>query len=368
MAQTYPVKKAFSIFGADPASADMGELLTSRRGRKSLEMEDLVLLGEKVGFFQKPEKPIAASIFVTKGGVLKTTLTLNLARMAALHGLRVCVVGLDMQGDITQALGSEGPDENESLEEALRTLNSLKGLSDLFVGQATLDEIILATEIPTLSFIPETPELVALDQSLLSRNRREYWLLENVIQPLKQRFDLILMDCSPNWNRLINNALVASDVLISPIESKINNFRNLRTFRALISEFKRDMRLEFKHTFVPTRVVASRRLSREIFQWYRANLDEPTAKNPTRCTVRSIRESLHGEEATAMRVSIPEYSATSAPAAEMRLLLVEIGQTLGISKPGAEMDLIFDHAKLGEVVGETASHEMISDSTASAEV
>lgn len=361
MGQTYPLRRAYSIFGADPTSADFSDAANTRRGRKSLEIEELVQLGEKVGFFQKPAAPLAVSIFVTKGGVLKTTLTLNLARMAALQGLRVCVVGLDMQGDITQTLGSEGPDENQSLEEALRTLNSLKGLSDLFIGQATLDEIIVSTEIPTLSFIPETPELVALDQSLLSRNRREYWLLENVIQPLKQRFDLILMDCSPNWNRLINNALVASDVLLSPIESKINNFRNLRTFRALISEFKRDMRLEFKHTFVPTRVVATRRLSREIFQWYRANLDEPSALTPNRCTVRSIRESLHGEEATAMRVSIPEYSATSAPASEMRLLLAEIGQTLGITKPGAEMNLIFDQTKIGDLMAsDSAALEPLS--------
>jgi chromosome partitioning protein len=342
MAQSFSAKKAFAVFGADPTDGTSVSL-----GRKSYPIENLSDLGEDVGFFKKPERPVAASIFVTKGGVLKTTLTLNLARMAALHGLKVCVVGLDMQGDITQTLGNEGPDENESLEEALRTLNSLKGLSDLFVGQATLDEILVQTEIPNLSYIPETPELVALDQSLLSRNRREYWLKETVIEPLKAKFDLILMDCSPNWNRLINNALVASDVLISPIESKINNFRNLRTFRALISEFRRDMRLDFKHTFVPTRVVASRRLSREIFDWYRENLDTPEATPVSLCTSRSIRESIHGEEAMALRLSIPEHSPNSVAAAEIRLLLAEIGDLLGISVPRDSLRLILDRAKLG---------------------
>lgn len=341
----YPIKKAFAIFGSDPT--DVLTTPTTRTGRKSYAIDELVELGGQVGFLTRPQKPIAASIFVTKGGVLKTTLTLNLARMAALHGLKVCVVGLDMQGDITQALGSEGPDENASLEEALKTLNSMKGLSDLFIGQATLDDLLVQTEIPTLSFIPETPELVALDQSLLSRNRREYWLKENVIDPLKARFDLVLMDCSPNWNRLINNALVASDVLISPIESKINNFRNLRTFRALISEFRRDMRLNFNHLFVPTRVVASRRLSREIFQWYRENLDDSSGASPTRCTVRSVRESIHGEEATAMRLSIPEHSPNAAAAAEMRLLLAEIGDAIGIAKSADALRLIADRAKLG---------------------
>ena len=347
---TYPVKKAFAVFGAEPGSS----------GRKSYGVDDLIELGQNAGFLKKPTTPIAASIFVTKGGVLKTTLTLNLARMAALHGLKVCVVGLDMQGDVTQALGSEGPDENESLEEALKTLNSMKGLSDLFLGQATLEDILIQTEIPTLSFIPETPDLVALDQSLLSRNRREYWLLEHVIQPLKQNFDLILMDCSPNWNRLINNALVASDVLISPIESKINNFRNLRTFRALISEFRRDMRLEFKHVFVPTRVVASRRLSREIFDWYRTNLDG----NGASCTTRSIRESIHGEEATALRLSIPEYSPNTVASAEIRLLLGEVGEVLGIAADDISTRLIGDRAKLGGTPESLASHDSDSPSRA----
>ncbi len=338
----YTLKKSFSIFGADLQDAmasDPDFFSRLKSAKKSPDAEDLLLIGERFGFFKKPTRPIAASVFVTKGGVLKTSLTLNLARMAALHGLKVCVVGLDMQGDITQALGNEGPDENESLEEALRTLNSLRGLSELFLGQATLDQILIETEVPGLCFIPETPELVSLDQSLLTRNRREYWLQENVVQPLKERFDLILMDCSPNWNRLINNALVASDVLISPVECKINNFRNLRTFRALIAEFKKDMRLSFEHIMVPTRVVSSRRLSREIFDWYRANLDS--------CVAGSIRESVQGEEATALRLSIAEHSPGSAPAAEIRLLLAEIAERMGIAQADWKERLILDQAKLG---------------------
>lgn len=324
-------KKAHAIFGRDSGDSATTKL-------RPLDLFALSQLGARVGFLQKPERPLAASIFVTKGGVLKTSLTLNLARTAALHGLRVCVVGLDMQGDITQALGSAGPDEDASLADALRSLNSLKGLSDLFIGQATLEDVLVTSEIPTLSYIPETPELVALDQSLLSRNRREYWLKENVVDPLKATFDLILMDCSPNWNRLINNALVASDALISPVESKINNFRNLRTFRALISEFKRDMRLDFQHVFVPTRLVSSRRLSREIFDWYRANLEG--------CTKHSIRESVHGEEATALRLSLAEHAPTSIAAAEMRVLTSEIAGVLGFAKTKADRLLMLDRARL----------------------
>ncbi len=339
MGQSFSLRKAGSIFGSIGGRFDASETRKSfPSGSKVGSYFDVTELGREVGFLRRPEEPLAISIFVTKGGVLKTTLTLNLARMAALHGIRVCVVGLDMQGDITQALGCAGPDEDQSLEDALKTLNSLKGLADFSQGQTSLDSIICPTEIPTLFYIPETPDLVGLDQSLLSRNRREYWLKENVIDHLKESFDLILMDCSPNWNRLINNALVASDAVISPIESKINNFRNLKTFRALMAEFGRDMRLEFKHLFVPTRLVSSRRLSREIYEWYRANLET--------CTAYSIREGVQGEEATALRLSIPEHSPGCAAAAEIRLLLSEIASTLGFAAPEAEQRLILDHAKL----------------------
>ncbi len=317
-----PLRKASAVFGlADGLTPETLSTLFPQQKLKSLDLQQLVEVGRQFGFLQKPSEPIAASVFVTKGGVLKTTLTLNLARLCALHGLRVAVVGLDMQGDITQALGGPTADEDQSLAEALASLNELRGLPELFSGQAKIDEILLPTEITTLFYIPETPELVAMDQSLLSRHRREYWLKENVVEPLKERgFDLILMDCSPNWNRLINNALVASDLLISPIESKINNFRNLRIFRALVSEFKSDMRINFKQIFVPTRLVPARRLSREISEWYQRELPS--------CLRSSIRESVHGEEATALRLSIPEHAPTSPAAEEIRSVAAEIAEQM----------------------------------------
>jgi chromosome partitioning protein len=324
----FNLKKALQLFGSSTDELNSRGICerelpafarseSDNRFLKSWSLAEMPSVGEKIGFMKKPARPIAVSVFVTKGGVLKSTLTLNLARMAALNGLRVCVLGLDMQGDITSALsGEDTVEENDSLEEALARIDSLRGLPDLFTGAATLAEVLRPTDIPTLFYVPETPELVALDQSLVNRNRREYWLSENVVTPLKESFDLIIMDCSPNWNRLITNALIASDALISPLECKINNFRNLKTFRALLAEFRTEMRAEFRQIFVPTRLATSRKLSREICEWYRANLTE--------CSTGVIRESLQGEEAVAMRISIPEYAPTSDAAVEIRELIQEI--------------------------------------------
>lgn len=333
----FTLKKALSVFGAEQApTVDLPAFSKGADNRtlKSWSSSDLPKVGEKIGFLPKLKSPVAVSVFVTKGGVLKSSLTLNLARMAALHGIRTCVVGLDMQGDVSTSLGdfagASDSAEDESLDEALARVNAVKGLAQVYQGEATLDDVLQPTDLPTLFYISETPELVALDQSLMNRNRREYWLKENVITPLKREFDLVLIDCSPNWNRLITNALVACDVLISPLECKINNFRNLTTFRALIQEFSRDMQTSFAHLFVPTRLVPNRKLSQEIRQWYGDNLPN--------CASGSVRESIQGEESIAMRMSIPEYAPTSVAADEMRALIKEIWTALQQVQPGRAVD------------------------------
>lgn len=334
----FSLKKALSVFGISPEELRQRGVLesslpafarsaTDNRTLKSWSTQELPVVGELIGFMKRPKEPLAVAVFVTKGGVLKSSLTLNFARMAALHGIRTCVVGLDMQGDVTSALGSDHlPDENASLDDAVAKMNSLRGLPDVYTNEATLDEVIQATDLPTLFYIPETPELVALDQSLVNRNRREYWLRDQVIAPLKKRFDLIIMDCSPNWNRLITNALVACDVLVSPLECKINNFRNLTNFRALIKEFREDLQVHFSQVYVPTRLSPGRRLSQEIYGWYRENLNE--------CLITAIRESVQGEESVALRQSIMEYAPNSPAAEEMRTLLGEMWQNIEKDKRG----------------------------------
>jgi chromosome partitioning protein len=327
------IKKISEIFG-DAQLKDKinqlegeGEIPESKKFRsgaiikKGWALEELHNIGEKVGFFSQFKKPVAISVFTTKGGVLKSTLSLNLARTAALHNLKTCVVGLDIQGDVTTALGHDNDvEEGENLEDILEKLNNTKGLSDFFNGQSRLNEIIVPTDLPNLFLIPETPELVAMNDSLGNIHRREFWLREKVIDELKNHFDMIIMDCSPNWNKLITNALVACDVLVSPLECKINNFRNFKVFRQFLSEFKDELRLDFENIFVPTRFTSNRKLSLEIRKWYEENVEG--------CTKFGVRESVLGEEATALYKSVLEHSPAKPLAKEMVHLLKEIHQRI----------------------------------------
>lgn len=353
MGQEYfALKKVAQLFGGKDAATikeqilnleEKGEIPKSTRtpmgalfGR-SWKHEDLAAIGSRVGFFKSFAEPMSVCVFTTKGGVLKSTLALNLARTAALHGLKVCVVGLDIQGDITNALGFESDvDESDDLQGVLARLGQTKGLSELFTRQVKLEQLLVPTDMSNLQLIPETPELAALNDTLMNLNRREYWLKEHVVDPLKRYYDLVIMDCSPNWNRLTTNALVACDALISPLECKINNFRNFKVFRGFLSEFKRDMRIDFETIFVPTRYSLNRKLSLDIRDWYQQNIEG--------CTSVGVKEALLGEEAVAMHRSVLEHDPYNAMSLEMMALFKEVHHRLCQVRPKVQQNHPFEEA------------------------
>ena len=134
------------------------------RGKTSIRvwsLEDLPAIGGKYGFLKKLNEKLILAVYTAKGGVLKTTLSYNLARIIALHGMKVLVIGLDSQGSITD-LALRPLSQLENLEE----LDRHRGLYNFFLGELTLDEIIVKTALPTLDVIPETPSLVLLDRKI----------------------------------------------------------------------------------------------------------------------------------------------------------------------------------------------------------
>ncbi len=335
----YNLKKVAKLFSnhLDPSSLEeelikaMHEELippfpkTKNGTRKSWPENLLPDIGQRFGFLKRPTLPSVICSFVTKGGVLKTSLTLNLARLAALHNIKTCVVGLDMQGDITSALGFNKEIENEeSFDQALKKLSTIRGLPDLFSKKYELKDLLIDTDLPTLSFIPETPELVSLDRSLNLINKREFWLEQNVIKPLKKEFDLIILDASPNWNLLITNALASCDLLVSPLECKINNFRNFQMFDSFIREFKSDMNLHFEHFYVPTRWQKQRKLSLEIRDWYREKIPN--------CSEHSIPEHSTGEESSALNLSVAEFSPGCDLAVQYANIAIEAFNKIKLKK------------------------------------
>jgi chromosome partitioning protein len=280
-------------------------------------IEDVPAIGERYGFMKKPQSTVVLAYFTRKGGVLKTTNAYNLARTAALHNIKTVLIGLDPQCDLTMTMGYDLDLENvESLEEALKILGSIRGLPDFQKGTMRLDDIILESDIPTLHYIPETPDLFSLEEDVSKEYMRDTWLDENVIKPLKDRYDLIILDCPAAWSILISNALMACDMLISPLECKIVNLRNVSVFKVFVDNFQLKTKKTFERVYIPTKHNVSRKLSTEIKSWFQTKMEG--------CISGLIRESGASEDAMASYMSLLEFEPSSLVADEMRQVILEV--------------------------------------------
>ena len=286
-------------------------------------LESVTVIGEKYGFLRKPKQPSCISVFSTKGGVLKSTITLNIARMFALHNVKTCVIDLDPQGDTSRNLGFDIPEESvNDLADLDDFDNSFNNLHDYFHKEATLEEIVQNTTIPTLDVILSASSLIPLMDTINSQVRREEWLKENVVNQLyKMGYELVIIDLAPSWNIYTTNAITSASLLVSPLECKIAHYRNCQEFINQLNIFTEKMKLENQERiFIPTRVSSQRKVSIQIRQYYASNIPD--------CSMGSIRESVFGEEAIASRKSILEYCPTKTISDDMREFLVEVDQRL----------------------------------------
>lgn len=294
-------------------------------GTRYWTIDQLPAIGQRYGFLNhsKLKKPTCISVLGSKGGISKSTITFSIARTYALSNFKTIVVGLDYSGDISNQLSggqlnTDEEDESATLEN-ISNKPSVLGLYDLFMNstEITIDKIIQKTEIPTLDFIPETHSLNMMAEILSTRAKREYWLKDNVIKRLKKDYDLIILDLSPAWNLLQSNAIVASDVLLAPLETRIFHFQNHRNFVNHLNEFQALMELKNQKTiYIPTRYSPTKKLSGEIRKHYLANLPN--------CCSGFVRESNTFEEANAQYLSVIESAPQSIVAQEMRELISEI--------------------------------------------
>jgi chromosome partitioning protein len=293
-----------------------GKVPTAKRtpgGHRKWPTSDLVFFGKKFGFLENVLEPLVISVFSTKGGVFKTSIAYNLARILSLHGMKVLISGLDSQCDISGISGHslDMTGKKMTLKEALKLIGSVNSIVDLLDG-GSLNDMILDTDIPTLKFIPETPDLEFLEEKISGMKLREFWLRNNVIRPAKIKFDIIILDMGAVWNMLTTNALMASDAVISPIECKINQFRNVGLLQHKFDKFKKETETNFETIFIPVKHKKEVVLNNDIYKHYVSNINN--------CLHSSLRETQQGEDAIANRLSVFEYDPTSSASHDMRKL------------------------------------------------
>lgn len=159
--------------------------------------------GEKMAR-SEAHKPRIFSIVNQKGGVGKTTTTVNLATALAAVNKKVLIVDFDPQGNASTGLGI---DQNQ------REITSY----DVVLNDTAIIDAIQKTAVPNLHIIPATIDLSGAEIEMVSLLRREF-RLKDALANSPQRYDYILIDCPPSLGLLTINALVASDAVLIPLQ------------------------------------------------------------------------------------------------------------------------------------------------------
>ncbi len=164
---------------------------------------------------------MVTSILNHKGGVGKTTTTLNLGKALSLEGFRVLLIDIDPQANLSQHVGVEEP-----VKSVFHTFRDGEPLPI----QKLSEKLFLA---------PSDLELVVADNILMSRHIDGYYVLDKALEPIKNEYDFILIDCPPSLGALTNNALIASDNILIPLEAGYLAMKGIETIMGAVQGAKR---------------------------------------------------------------------------------------------------------------------------------
>lgn len=164
------------------------------------------------------------SIANQKGGVGKTTTCINLSAYIAAMGKKVLVVDLDSQGNATSGLGIDVDKET-------------KTIYNLIAGDTTASNVIQHTIIEGLDVLPANMDLASAGLEMAEMPQREK-ILKSILEPLKESYDFIMIDCPPALSLITVNALTASDSVIIPMQCEYYPLMGITQFMNTIRLIK----------------------------------------------------------------------------------------------------------------------------------
>lgn len=174
-------------------------------------------------------RPRIIAIANQKGGVGKTTTTINLAAALGRKGFSSLIVDVDPQGNASTGLGVE-------MQDRVRTTY------DLLVDGADLDQVVVKTSIEGIRIAPATTDLSSADIDLAANERRSF-LLRDILRGTAEAIrtvDYVLIDCPPSLNLLTVNAMVAADSILIPLQSEFFALEGLSQLMLTIREIRQN--------------------------------------------------------------------------------------------------------------------------------
>jgi chromosome partitioning protein len=265
-----------------------------------------------VSDLSRPAGPKIVAIANQKGGVGKTTTTINLAAALAEAGKRILVVDLDPQGNASTGLGIEVGDREFTTY-------------DLLLDDSLPQDVIQRTETDGLLIVPATVDLSSADIELFSNEKRSFLLHDALRQPAMDQFefDYILIDCPPSLNLLTVNAMIAAHSVLVPLQSEFFALEGLSQLMLTIREVRqsgnKDLRIE---GVLLTMYDRRNNLSQQVESDARSNLGDLVFQT---VIPRNVRVS----EAPSFAMPVLSYDPTSKGAQAYRDLAAELTRNNG---------------------------------------
>ena len=195
-----------------------------------------------------------------KGGVGKTTTSINLSASLAEMGKKVLTIDMDPQGNTTSGLGIDKNEVENTIYEVL-------------LDDSELDQSIYPAVVEGLDVIASNINLSGAEVELLSMDNKEYLLAEK-IRPLKEKYDFILIDCPPSLNLLTINAMTTADTILVPLQCEYYALEGLTQLIHTIDLIKERLNADLEIEGVVFTMYDGRtKLSPQVVENVKENLD-----------------------------------------------------------------------------------------------
>lgn len=239
-----------------------------------------------------------------KGGVGKTTTTINLSACLAEMGKKVLVIDSDPQGNTTSGLGVNKNEQEKTIYE-------------LLLRENTIEEAIIETPIENLELLASNINLSGAEIELIGVDKKEY-ILRDELMKVKDNYDFILIDCPPSLSMLTINAMCAADTVLVPIQCEYYALEGLSQLIHTINLVKKRLNpnLEMEGV-VFTMYDARTNLSLQVVENVKYTLKQTIYKTIIPRNVRVAEAPSHG-------LPINLYDSKSAGAESYRLLAEEV--------------------------------------------